>query len=53
MKFDNDSDTRTIKCPYCGKIVIVDWTCQACGKEIAYDITGDFVRFNPHKKEKK
>lgn len=42
-----------IRCPYCGKEVVMDWKCSACKKEIVYDISNDFVRSNPHKKETK
>lgn len=42
-----------IKCPYCGKSVIMDWKCSECKKEIAYDIDNNLIRSNPHKKERK
>lgn len=43
----------TIKCPYCGKTVIMDWHCEKCGNKIEYDIKYDadykLIRSNPHK----
>lgn len=38
-----------ITCPYCGKRVLMDWTCSECALEIEYDFDENFRRHNPHK----
>ncbi len=40
-----------IKCPYCGEKILMDWYCPCCRKKIAYDISKEGIRSNPHKEE--